>query len=300
MATVHRSKQNPYEKITNRILSLLEAGTVPWHRPWTGCRNLVSGKEYRGVNTFLLGCEPYESPFWITFKQAKTLGGSVRKGEHGCPVVFWKWLPPKTVEREDEDGNTVTLVDGRNPLGRPMLRQYTAFNVEQCDGLEIPTAVERDNEPIAVCESVVENMPQRPDVRHESSGAFYRPSEDFVSLPGLSAFESPEAYYSVLFHELTHSTGHASRLGRHGEDGYTFHGFGSKNYSREELVAEMGAAFLSGHCGVENRTIDNSASYIDGWRRKLGEDPRLVVIAAAQAQKSADFTLGRKFDGEGE
>ena len=291
-------KQTPYEKITSRILELLEAGTVPWHKPWASVavRNLVSQKEYRGVNTFLLGCMPYASPHWLTFKQAKALGGSVRKGEKGSPCVFWKWMKAKTVEREDEDGNTITLVDGRNPLGFPMLRQYTVFNSEQCDGIEIPKIEARDNEPIADCEKIVSSMPKAPDIRHESTRAFYRPDEDFVSLPVLSAFDGSEEYYSTLFHELTHATGHASRLGRHGKREYTFHGFGSKNYSREELVAEMGAAFLSGHCGIENRTIDNSASYIDSWRAKLGENPKLVVIAAAQAQKSADFILGRKFE----
>ena len=205
-------------------------------------------------------------------------------------------MKAKTVEREDEDGNTITLVDGRNPLGFPMLRQYTVFNSEQCDGIEIPKIEARDNEPIADCEKIVSSMPKAPDIRHESTRAFYRPDEDFVSLPVLSAFDGSEEYYSTLFHELTHATGHASRLGRHGKREYTFHGFGSKNYSREELVAEMGAAFLSGHCGIENRTIDNSASYIDSWRAKLGENPKLVVIAAAQAQKSADFILGRKFE----
>ncbi|MFH1743448.1 MAG: zincin-like metallopeptidase domain-containing protein, partial [bacterium] len=143
--------------------------------------------------------------------------------------------------------------------------------------------------------TVVSGMPKRPDIQHNGNGAFYRPRTDTVSLPGIQAFDSPQEYYSTLFHELTHSTGHESRLNRHKQEGYASHRFGSSDYSREELVAEMGAAFMCGHCNTENRTIDNSAAYIDGWRSRLGSDPRLVVTAAAQAQRAADFIFGRDY-----
>ena len=293
MATHKPSKQTPYEKITNRILELLDKGTVPWHRPWMGCRNLASGKDYRGINPFVLGCQAFASPFWLTYRQAQERGGNVRKGERACPVVFWKVY--KAEEAVERGGETT----GTREVSRFVLRHYSVFNVEQCEGVEVPAIEAHEHEPIQACEETVAGMAKRPDVRNASAGAFYSPGEDFVSLPGLPSFDSPEHYYSTLFHELTHATGHKTRLGRHGEQGYVSHHFGSGDYSREELVAEMGAAFLSGHCGIENGTIDNSAAYINSWRRKLGDEPRLVILAAAQAQKAADFILGRKYDTEG-
>jgi antirestriction protein ArdC len=167
------------------------------------------------------------------------------------------------------------------------------FNVAQCDGLDerIPKLDEpgKPFEPIAECERIAGNMPQSPTVTHGTVGAFYRAAHDLVSMPHRERFESSEAYYSTLFHELTHATGHKSRLDRPGIADVA--AFGSKMYSKEELVAEMGAAFLCSRAGIENATIDQSASYINGWLTKLKSDNRLVVHAAAQAQRAADFIL---------
>lgn len=274
-----------YQIITDRIVSLLEEGTVPWHRPWGGSenhpRNLVSDKPYRGVNVFLLSSAGYEAPYWITFKQARQRDGHVKKGEHGLPCVFWNW-----VERDNaETGETER---------RPFMKCYTVFNVQQCDGIAYPPATSspRQFSPIERCESVVADMPRAPPIHHGGARACYRPSADEVQMPPRERFDHGEAYYSTLFHELIHSTGHQSRLARPGITETVV--FGSGTYSKEELVSEMGATFLCGHTGIENVVIDNSSSYIASWLRRLRNDTRLVVQSAAQSQKAVDYILDRK------
>lgn len=278
---------NVYEVITDRILKLLEQGTVPWHRPWGGDqhhpRNLASGKKYRGVNVFLLSSAGYDSPYWLTFKQAKSREGNVGKGQRGYPCVFWTWL-----EREDPNTGEQTK--------RPFLKYYTVFNVDQCEGIDYPdvSAPTRAIPPIKACENLVTAMQRAPPVHHGGGRASYHPSTDTVHMPPRENFEKSEAYYSTLFHELVHSTGHESRLSRPGITKSNV--FGSGNYSKEELVAEMGATYLCGHTGIENAVIDNSASYIASWLGRLRNDSRLVVQGAAQAQKAADYILNRKQD----
>lgn len=278
------------EIITQRIIEKLEFGTVPWHRPWSGAdmpKNLITKKEYRGINVFILSAMGYASPYWVSFKQAKELGGAVRKGEKGCPVVFWKWIEAETV-----------LADGQKVKdSHPMLRYYTVFNVQQIEGIDekkIPALDRKYNERerIETCERVVENMPKRPNIIFDFAGAFFRPATDTVNMPKIETFDSSEEYYSTLFHELTHSTGHETRLNRRGSDAPRH--FGDKEYSKEELIAEMGAAFLCGHCQIENKTIDNSAAYIANWLRKFRDDAKMVIMAGGAAQKAVDFILGRK------
>ena len=280
----------PYDVITDRILAQLEAGTVPWRKPWNGKagmpKNLVSGKEYRGINVFLLHSLGYESPYFLTFRQAKKLGGHVSKGEKGCPVVFWKLLE---VDRNDDGEATTRRV--------PMLRYYTVFNVAQCEGIDAPTldVPERKHEPVQAAQATVEAMPHRPGIVHGYTGAAYSPRTDIVRMPKPGRFESSEAYYKTLFHELTHSTGHSSRLNRNVD--LKLAAFGSSDYSREELVAEMGAAFLCGETGILDAQIGQSAAYIAGWLKALKNDRKMVVTAAAQAQKAVDFILNRNFEG---
>ncbi len=275
-----------YEVITETIIEKLEQGTVPWHQPWSSeaAKNLISKREYRGINVFLLGAAGYANPYWLTFRQAKQLGGHVKKGERSTPVVFWKWL-----ERERENPETGEI----ETHSAPLLRYYRIFNTEQCEGIpadKVPVLENaREFHPIKEAERMVQEMPQRPIIQHEAAQAFYRPSADVVNMPAPELFTSDEEYYSTLFHELTHATGHESRLNRLDTDKLA--AFGSKDYSQEELVAEMGSAFLCGHCGIAERIIDNSAAYIQGWLRRLRNDKRLVLFAAAQAQKAADFIL---------
>jgi len=251
---------------------------------------MVSKKEYRGINVFLLACMPYGSPYWMTYKQVTDKGGHVRKGEKSTPVVFWKWIDSK-----EEVGIADTLSNGKIP----MLRYYSVFNLEQVEGIEAPPATEviiNTFTPIERAEQIIAGMPLKPDMRHGGNDACYSPMLDYVKLPEPSAFQSPEEYYSTAFHELTHSTGHAIRVGRKGilEPSY----FGSHSYSKEELVAEMGAAFLCGHAGIES-TIENSAAYIQGWLKALKNDKTLLIHAAAQAQKAADYIMDRA-GGEGD
>ncbi len=287
-----------YGIITERMISLLEQGTVPWQKPWHGGdqipQNLITRKPYRGVNVFLLHATSYQSPYWLSFKQAKELGGYVRQGEKACPVVFWKWL-----DVADEQTNEAKRV--------PFLRYYSVFNVAQCDDIppdKIPTlsGSQRAHNPIEEAERIIAQMPKRPAIQQGGARACYRPSLDRVEIPTPETFRSGQGFYSVLFHELTHSTGHESRLNRKGVCGTDgeWSSFGSTPYAREELVAEMGAAFLCGHVGIVERTIENSAAYVQSWLQRLKDDNRLVVQAAAQAQKAADYILGRQAKEESE
>lgn len=283
------ANRSVYEVITDCILEKLNAGIVPWRKTWRTngpVRNLISGKPYRGINHFLLGCSPYASPYFLTFKQAQDCKGHVRKGEHGSPCVFWtEW---KGLDKETGEEKKI-----------PVLRYYTVFNAEQCEGIDHKRLAElqanetgREFNPIAEAESIVEEMPNKPSIGHNESRAYYRPATDSVNMPAQGLFESSESYYETLFHELAHSTGHASRLNRKAVVQTAF--FGSGEYGQEELVAEMASAFLCGHCGIVQAILDNSAAYIGAWLRTIKEDAKLVVIAAAQAQKAADYILGDK------
>jgi antirestriction protein ArdC len=278
-------KNQAYERITGRILDLLTQGTVPWRKPWTARtglpRNYVSRKPYRGINVFLLIAMSYESPLWLTFRQVSKLGGSVRKGEKACPVVFWKQL----VIKDKESGETEKI---------PMLRFFHVFNVAQCDGLKnAPTGAEPIGNGLSTPEKIVTGMPQPPTIKHGMACAYYSPPEDCVGLPSRERFQTVESYYATVFHELVHSTGHEKRLKRSTLTESA--GFGSNPYCKEELIAEMGAAFLCGQAEIAERTIGNSVAYIKGWLAALQSDKTLIVQAAAQAQKAVDFILGRTF-----
>jgi len=269
-----------YSIVTEQILKQLESGVAPWHRPWTTeiPKNLSSGRPYRGLNVFLLASGGFGSPYWLTYKQAIERGGHVRKGEHGTKIVFWK---VGTRETQDPDGDTIE----RKSI---LLRYYTVFNVEQCEGIAAPSASRVVN-PIEECERIVRQMPNPPAMQQDSR-AWYRPSTDTVGMPSRNAFNSAEEYYSTLFHELTHSTGHTKRVGRDGIE--KLNTFGSESYSKEELIAEMGAAMLCGVAGIERKTLSNSAAYLKSWIDVLKSDARMVVSAASQAQKAADYIQG--------
>lgn len=289
---------NVYEIVTEAILKQLEQGTAPWHKPWKTIHgevptNLVSGKAYRGINLFLLSHLPYARPLYLTYKQTQELGGQVKRGEHGHKVVFWKVSDRPTTEASEDGGESTTK---RSFL----LRYYTVFNVAQCEGLDakipaLPAASPLTPiQSIDSAESIVREWAGKPMIEEKiSDRAFYVPALDRITVPSRTQYENPTEFYSTLFHELTHSTGHKSRLNR--STLTELCPFGSTNYSREELVAEMGAAFLCGEAGIENAaSLQNSASYIAGWMKKLKADPRCVVTAAAQAQKAADLILNRQ------
>jgi len=281
LPVVHPPKihSSVYEIVTARILEQLEKGVVPWRKPWraeTPC-NLISGKPYRGLNVFLLASQGYGSRYWLTYQQATKLGGHVRRGEHSTLVTFWHIGEEKTCTGQDGSIEKTQLF---------LLRYYNVFNLEQTEGIDIPRVSSSPAmAPIDRCEAIVAGMPNPPR-REQSDRAWYRPSTDTVGIPALGLFNSSEEYYSTLFHELTHSTGHASRIGREGIE--QLYAFGDDSYSREELVAEMGAAMLSGACGIQT-TFENSAAYLQSWIMRLRSDSRLLISAASAAQKAADF-----------
>ena len=280
-----------YQIVTDRVIELLERGVVPWLKPWAGedsCpKNLASGKHYRGVNPFLLcvtaWCEGYESAYWLTFKQAQQRGGSVKKGAKSTRVIFYKQY--QTAKRDP-------LTRKLEQVTIPVLRYYSVFNVAQTENVDFPQSNlnQIDFDPIERCELVVASMPNPPRIEISGLRASYQPSTDMISMPQPDRFKSAEHYYAALFHELTHSTGSKNRLARPGITENP--DFASDSYGKEELIAEMGSAFLCGHCNIETSTIDNAASYIGGWLKKIRSDSKLVIQAASAAQKGADLILG--------
>ena len=295
---------NPYEAVTARIIESLKAGIIPWAKPWKGNgsnnpfpRNFRTGAPYRGANVLILWSSSFSSPYWLTYKQAQQLGGNVRKGEKGTPIIFWK------IGKRDPKDTKPTEAEGKDEKDRKSFfcREYTVFNVEQCDGLKVPEAIAtlpevRQDER---CEAIVTGWADRPrlelDNAHEGR-AYYRPRTDSVHMPTRSRFVDAPHYYATLFHELIHSTGHESRLNR------TFGAtFGDDLYSKEELVAEVGSSFLCAIAGITNeRTEQNSTAYIQHWIEALKGDSRLVITAASAAQKAADAIVGKVFEDEDE
>ena len=275
------ARTNPYEVMTDRILALLAQGTIPWQQPWDSAlglpRNLVSQHAYRGINVWLLTAMGLPSPFWATFRQVTAAGGRVRKGEHGVPVVFWKAYDGPA------DPETGTAEK------RFVLRQYTVFNAAQLDGVAVPeiTVLAHRFTPIERCAHLVDAMPQRPTILHGHPRACYTPATDTLHLPHPTCFHSPEAYYVTVWHELVHSTGHRARLNRPTLTAPCR--FGDPTYAKEELVAEMGAAYLGGVCGIAHATLENNAAYLQSWMQVLRHDATLLVHAAAQAQRAADY-----------
>ncbi|MDD2229647.1 MAG: zincin-like metallopeptidase domain-containing protein [Candidatus Cloacimonetes bacterium] len=284
---------NVYDVINQRIMELLEQNVIPWKKPWNAQssypKNIISGKKYQGVNVFMLACSEFSSPYWMTFKQCQDKGGHVIKGSKSTPVIFWKWLDRKDAPTEGDNSTNGKI---------PMLRFYSVFNIEQTEGITPPPAEETHNifDPVTRAEEIIAAMPMKPDIRFGGGRAYYSPTLDYVQLSHQHTFDTIEHYYNTLFHELSHATGHANRLGRKGviETSY----FGSHEYSKEELVAEMGAAFLCGHAGIENTTLENSAAYIQGWLKALKNDKTLLVQAAGQAQKASDYILNVKPDAQ--
>jgi len=275
-----------YEIITERFIEQLKKGTVPWQKPWTGVQNIVSKKPYRGINSLILGGSDFQSPYWLTFKQAHDLGGNIKKGEKATPVIYYKLF-----EKRDGNGALVLGSNGR-PTRIPFIRWSNAFNLDQSEGIEPPvqTAVQNPMQPIEKAARIVQEAKICP-IHHTGFAAVYSPTEDVIRLPAQKTFRSPEAYYQTLFHEMTHSTGHASRLDR---EGVTLPiKFGSERYSKEELIAELGASFLSNEAGILNQVqFDNSAAYLGSWIEKFQNDPKMIFTASSQAQKSTDFILG--------
>jgi antirestriction protein ArdC len=277
-----------YQTVTNTIIEALERGVVPWRKPWSfGSAipvNAATNRPYRGVNVFLLSLQLFSDHRWMTYKQVQERKGKVRPGEKSTMVVFWK--RPEPPDPDDPNESAKPQV--------PLLRKFHVFNVDQCEELRLANrfspAPEAPHERIERADLLIQSMPNPPRIVETGRAAWYRPSDDLVTVPPLKQFYSADAFYATLFHELGHSTGIQSRLNRAGVTGEIQ--FASGEYSKEELVAEMTAAYCCATIGLDNSLIEDSASYIQGWLTILKADPKAVVIAAAQAQRAADYIRG--------
>jgi len=269
-----------YAEITNRIIDQMEQRTIPWQKPWVAsgsCVSYATGKPYSLLNQMLLG-RPGE---YATFKQIQQAGGYVKKGQKASMVVFWKWL-----EKEDEETGEKKEI--------PFLRYYNVFHIDQCEGLKprhvepLPQTANADQK----AESIICGYLHTSGVKlnHEAGDrAFYRPSTDSITLPLLAQFKETAEYYSTAFHELVHSTGHAKRLNRIAGTAY----FGSEAYSKEELVAEIGASALVNASGLETAgSFRNNSAYVQNWLQVLKSDKRFIVSASGKAEKAVHMILG--------
>ncbi len=275
-----------FATVTDRIVAALEQGTIPWHKPWSGgnsgCISYSTGKPYSLLNHILLGGISGE---YITYKQCSLAGGHVRKGEKSKMVVFWK--PFETTNEETGEIEKHFF-----------LRYYNVFHLDQCEGISPKWATSvrpaSDLQPDAAADAIIQGYKDRSGITlriTESDRAFYQPSTDTVVVPQLNQYQDQSEFYSTLFHELTHSTGHKSRLNRIADTA----AFGSEQYSREELCAELGSAFILNHCGLETPTsFQNSAGYIQGWLKALKDDKKLIISAAGAAEKAVNLILNRK------
>ena len=270
-----------YQIVTNRIIEQLAQRVVPWRKPWTEAghpQNLISKRPYTGINTWLLASMGYSQNYFLTWKQVHELGASVKKGEKGHLVIFWKYLQ-KSEETETSKP-------------KALLRYYYVFNISQCDNLPEVLSVPFDQHDICrigACDEIIERMPNSPVIKHAKQKAYYDPKKDIINMPKQGSFASLESYYCTLFHELIHSTGHQTRLNRKGiveEINYA-----SILYSMEELIAEIGACYLNSVAGIIDKEFDNSVAYIKGWIEALRNDKRLIVFASGQAQRAVDYIL---------
>ncbi len=271
-----------YQMITDRIIAQMEAGTVPWHKPWKGSSGAISrstGKPYSVLNQLLL---PYDGEY-VTFKQAAEEGHPVKKGEKASAVFFFKFI-----ETEDKDTGEKKTV--------PLLKYYSVFHISQCDGMKPRFAssvpVHSDLQPDKRAEQILQDYVDQSGVKlhkQQSNRAYYSPALDEIVIPEISQFTEIAEYYSTAYHEAVHSTGHPSRLNRITD----IVNFGSESYSKEELVAELGASYLVNAAGLEtSSSFGNSASYIKGWLSALKDDKRFIISAAGKAEKAVRLILG--------
>lgn len=282
---------NIYQTVTDRILNQLAAGVIPWRKTWTTGlpKSLTTGREYRGLNILMLGTTDHTSRYWVTYRQAQSLGGHVRQGEKASFVVYWKWRTPEELQRAREK-------TGKADLAPCFPFTSAVFNLDQVEGLDRPEddVPNRNHGRLDIAERLFDVMPDKPEIVHAvTKEPAYNPRLDRITLPHLSQFENADEYYGTLFHELIHSSGHPKRLNRFPVTPET-PSDRFEDYSFEELVAEFGAAFLCAFAGISNPASEAlQASYIAGWSQALRRDNRLIVRAASAAQRATDYIRGK-------
>ena len=277
-----------YQMVTDRVIEKLKEGVCPWVKPWKGGQeimavNAVSKKEYSLLNQLLLGFTGQ----YLTFNQVKNLGGNIKKGSKSKPIVFWT-MGYRT-QHEDEDGNKVSVY---HEYDHPILKYYNVFEIGDIEGVNIERVqsgfTPSDTSPIDEAEKIISEYAFRTDLRIDRKycgGACYRPVDDTVTIPIIGQFEQAEEFYSTAFHELVHSTGATKRLNRDLSGR-----FGTGKYGREELIAEMGAAFCLVRLGLDaQKCFDNSVAYLQGWIKAISEDPKAIIVAAGKAEKAVDL-----------
>lgn len=294
--TTNNASVNVYQMVTDRMIEMLEKGVCPWHQPWTGAAledggaiSYVTRRPYSFINQLLLG-KPGE---WLTFKQCKEQGGSIRKGAKAGLVVFFKQTAYKK-EVENENGEKETRI-----AYYPLLKYYHVFHIDDCEGVKTKIKEVKGNEslqPVDECENIICGYLDREKgltfVNNQVSGrAYYSPSKDMVVVPKINQYDIVEEYYSTTFHELTHSTMRASRCDREADNKMA--AFGSEDYSREELVAELGAAMICNKAGLDNaKAFKNSVAYVKGWLKALKNDNKMIIWASSRAEKAARYIIG--------
>jgi len=285
-------KKTVYDIVTEKVMEVMKDGKLPWRKPWIGGAmrpmNAVTGRHYNGGNLFLLSMLPYAQPAYMTFNQIKAAGATIKKGEEKkyVPVFYWNFIDKKDATTGKKTGDKF-----------PMLRYFLVWNVEQVEGYELPekfkpNTADFKHDANFAAEAIVQGYTNKPEiVVKETNKACYYPVLDQVQVPKMEQFPDLGEFYSTLFHELGHSTGHSSRLNRKEVMDQNY--FGSHDYSQEELTAELTSAFLCMEAGIDN-TLDTSAAYLSHWMGKLKNDPKLFWTAAGKAQKAADYILGKK------
>ncbi|QEN03334.1 DUF1738 domain-containing protein [Thiospirochaeta perfilievii] len=284
-----------YDMLNKIILDKLKEGVVPWKKLWKSKQglppiSLTTGKVYSGINQIILSClamKYTENPFFLTYKQAEERGGYIKKREKGFPVVFFKMIDAK-VDEEDKEKD--------KKKSRFVLRYFTVFNLDQCEDIKLSKKEiellqskeieQKEFSPLERAENLLRNYKEMPDIQINvfSNPAYYR-MFDVIKLPPKGQFETVEEFYSTWFHELIHSTGHKSRLDRlTNEDSIEFRAV-------EELIAEIGSAYLSYEAGIINEVVDNNSAYIDSWYKKISENSRLFTTATSKAEKAYKFVM---------
>ena len=276
---VIQMKNKVYEIITNRIIEGLQTKKT-WLKGWISQmpKNAITKKTYSGINLLLLSLNDYSSPYFLTYKQARQLKGYVKKGEKATIIIYWKI---KETEATLETGEI-------KKEAIPILRYYKVFNIEQCEGIKIKEDKEEFN-PIEKCEVIISEYKDKPEIKQGQQSCYIN-TLDLIRIPDKNVFLNKEEYYSVLFHELTHSTGNEKRLNREGVAKAV--NFGSDKYSKEELIAELGNAFLCATGGIANKVIDNQQAYINNWIDVFRKDKKILIQASRQAQRSTDYIIG--------
>jgi len=300
MSEKETTRQDVYTRITTQIIESLERGVKPWTQPWNAAHAAGhvsrplrhTGEPYSGINVLTLWATAMEAhrsaPIWMTFRQALSLGGHVRKGEKGAPVVY-----ANTMQRTEVDEATGDEAE----RSIPYLKAYTVFNVEQIEGLPAhfyARAEPHRNPDERISDAEVFFAATRADIRHGGDCAYYSPTLDYIQMPAFEAFRDAQAYYATLAHEATHWTKHQNRLDRD----FGRKRFANDGYAREELVAELGAAFLCADLGLRLEDREDHAAYLGHWLSVLKEDKRAIFTAAAHAQRAAEYlsSFGKRLE----